>query len=193
MKKLLLTTCLFVAMTTLTAQTNEGFNKKDVFISGSFGFESNTVKDGTVSTSTSAFSFSPMVGYFITDNIAIGGGFSFSNQPFEFDGDAFDVTSIGVRLMSRYYLNPGKKFSPFGHVSLGFGTINPELATEGDINTFDLGFSPGINYFLNNHFSVEATIGRIGYSSLSTTGYSQSNIGLNLNLSTVGLGVNYKF
>lgn len=95
--------------------------------------------------------------------------------------------------MSRYYLNPGKKFSPFGDLSVGFGTINPELPTEGDINTFDLGFSPGINYFLNNHFSVEATIGRIGYSSFSTTGYSQSNVGLNLNLSTIGLGVNYKF
>jgi hypothetical protein len=193
MKKLLFTTCLFAAMSSAWSQSNEGFNKKDVFVSGSFGFESNTAKVGGISSSSSAFSFSPTIGYFITDNLAIGGGFSFSNEPFDFDGEQIDVTSISARLMSRYYFNPGKKFSPFGQVSVGFGTINPELATEGDINTFDLGFSPGINYFLNNHFSVEATIGRIGYSSLSTTGFSQSNIGLNLNLSTIGLGVNYKF
>lgn len=194
MKKLLLTSCLFAAITTLSAQSNEGgFNKKDVFISGSFGYESNTVKVDDFSASTSSFTFAPTIGYFVSDNFAIGAGLTFSNQPIDFDGETLDATSFGVRFMGRYYLNPGNKFSTFGQASLAFGSINPELEGADNASTLDLGISPGINYFLSEKFSVEATFGRIGYSSLSLDGYTQSNVGINLNLSTIGLGINYKF
>jgi hypothetical protein len=193
MKKLIFLVCFLASIEILSAQSSEGFNKKDMFISGSFGFESNSIKDGSVKTSSSSFFFSPTLGYFISDNIAIGGGLSFLNAPLDVGGDQIDVTSIGVRMLSRYYINPGKKFSPFGQISIGFGMVNPEVETESDFNTFDVGVSPGINYFLNNKFSVEATVGRIGYTAFSANGFSQTNLGLSFDLSNISLGLNFKF
>jgi hypothetical protein len=193
MKKNFIAALLLLATFNLFAQNEGGYKKNDLFITGGLSFQLNESKVGSITTSSSSFAFSPAIGYFVSDNISIAGGLSVSNEPFEIEGEFFDATSMAVQLSARYYMSPSKKFSPFGHFGFGFGSINPE-GPGSDLTSVNIGVSPGINYFLNNHFSVEAGFGRLGYTSVkSGSDFSSSNFGLNLNMSTLNFALNYKF
>ena len=57
------------------------------------------------------------------------------------------------------------------------------------------GVTPGINYFVSDHFSIEAGFGRLGYTSTKSNASGDkgsSSFGLNLDLSTISFGLNYK-
>ena len=76
MKKVLLSAVALVAFTFANAQEGEksangGFSKGDVFVTGAVTFGSTNDKDFDVK--TNGFEIAPQVGYFLTENIAIGG------------------------------------------------------------------------------------------------------------------------
>ena len=72
MKKIFLTVAAVFAFGFANAQeattTDGGFAKGDLFLSGGIGFSSE--KTGDVK--SSGFNFSPAIGYFISENIALG-------------------------------------------------------------------------------------------------------------------------
>ena len=76
MKKLILTAIAVFALTFANAQDG-GFAKGDVFLSGSFGY--NSTKTGDIK--NNSFEFTPRAGFFVSDNIAVGArlGFTTSN------------------------------------------------------------------------------------------------------------------
>ena len=72
MKKLLFAAVAVFAFGAANAQeeSNEGFSKADVFVSGSFGFGSQkNTADGNYKESN--FEVMPRVGYFVSENIAL--------------------------------------------------------------------------------------------------------------------------
>ena len=53
---------------------------------------------------------------------------------------------------------------------------------------------PGLDYFLNKNWSIEATIGEFGYSNYKPKdGDATNNYNFGLNLSSVTFGVKYVF
>jgi hypothetical protein len=53
---------------------------------------------------------------------------------------------------------------------------------------------PGLDYFLNKNWTIEATIGEFGYSNFKyKNAKSVDNYNFGLDLSSVGIGVKYVF
>lgn len=187
MKKLLLGAAFAVfALTTTNAQDDDsmGFEKSDLYVSGTVGFVSASggASDGT------AYNFSPSVGYFLTENIALEANLSFG------DAGGDDSGSFGFGAGARYFLAPASQFS----LTLGAGLNynSQETGPDVKVNTFTIAVAPGVNYFVSDAFALRATVGSLGYTSAKadTDGAeSVSQFGLNLNLSNINFGMTYKF
>lgn len=128
---------------------------------------------------------SPKVGYFVKDNILLGGivNLGFTKSP-ETNGIATKSTTYGVQALSRYYLSPGEKGVDnllqhgrfFLEASAGFAGIN--IKDGPTTNGFIFGVGPGYSYFLNKHIALE---GLLKYNGLVGGGNTtfQNAIGLN--------------
>ena len=211
MKKIILSLTALLSIAFANAQSkSEGFSKGSFYLTGGIGFTS-TDDQGT---SASSFKFAPAASYFVSNNFAIGAKLGINSTKsteygvdvpqlgyLDFGGDALEVkentTSFGV--FGRYYFTPSSKFSVFGNAGLDYSstkwTVDGSTADD-KFNTIEFAVSPGVNYFLSNHFSMEAQFGKLGYSSAkwSTDGAkATSTFGLDLDLSTISFGLNYKF
>lgn len=188
MKKLLLTAAAVFAFGFANAQEG-GFAKGDAFISGTVAF-SNT-KMGDVKADT--YQLSPAVGYFVTENIALGLGVNFAKSEMEFEGNDVEVKSTGASVGASYFFTPSKPFS----LLAGLGVSYNKADVAGvDLNTFGVALAPGFNYFISKNFAVNANIGVLGYTSqkFDVDGAEATNtFALGLNGSNLNFGLTYKF
>jgi opacity protein-like surface antigen len=161
-----------------SSSSSYGFDKSDWFISGSFGFKST----GTGGTNQNTFEIIPSVGYFVTDKIAIGGLLGYRKA-------ATDQILFGV--FGRYYTKPKSQFSLFGQA--GISVVSESNGGGGGSATnFGFALKPGLNYFVSNRFSLEATFGAIGFESKSNGGTSNTDFEFGIDLTKIGFGLNYK-
>ena len=146
MKKLLLVIAIiFAGAVAALAQTQKG----NWLVGGNATFAS--IKQGESSATT--FGISPMAGYFVAENLALGAALNFSSIKEE-DDDA--VTSVSFGTFARYYFLPlGPSAKLFGQADLAFGSTK-----YGESQGFtDWGISAGPAIFLNPHTALEITIG----------------------------------
>jgi opacity protein-like surface antigen len=204
MKKVLLSALAVFAFTFANAQEGEtksegGFSKGDVFVSGSFGFGSEKFGDFY---DASSFNFSPSVGYFVSENIAIGAMLKISsaeNAEVEFpgfgSGNVEKFSSFGADIFGRYYFTPADKFSLFAQAAVGFGSNTYEDGGEFKASTFGVNAGLGLSYFVSSNFAIEASWVGLGYNSFTFEDADDSfnTFGLNGNLSNINLGLVYKF
>jgi opacity protein-like surface antigen len=203
MKKVLLSALAVFAFTFANAQEEEkgngGFSKGNVFVSGSFGFGSEKYGDFY---DASSFNFSPSIGYFVSENIAIGAMLKISsaeNVEVNFGGlGSFPVekaSSFGADIFGRYYFTPADKFSVFAQAAVGFGSNTYEDGGEFKASTFGINAGLGLSYFVSSKFAIEASWVGLGYNTFKFEDDSESlnNFGLNGNLSNINLGLVYKF
>lgn len=196
MKKLttvLIATSLF-AINSFAQKSTEGFSKGSIFASGQVGFV--TAKQDQVK--GNGFNINPRLGYFVSNNIAVGINVGFASIKAE-DGATIDQheTSTSFGVFGRYYFTPANKFSFFGNLGVDYTTskdklANPEIKTNG----FGVSVSPGISYFLSNNLAIETSIGLLGYKSekVDLPGAKALNtFQFNLGLSNIAFGINYKF
>ena len=198
MKKIIFTVAAIFAFGFANAQdkkeSNEGFAKGNVFLTGGFGFGSEKTGDNK----TSTFNFSPAAAFFVTQNIAVGVRLDVSSstevQPSQAD---IKVNGFGGEVFGRYYFTPASKFSVFGELAVGFGG---EKTTQGNnefkSKTFGVNAGAGIAYHLSNHWSIEAGWAGLGFNSNDNGGNGADktdNFGLNVDLSSINFGLNYKF
>jgi opacity protein-like surface antigen len=196
MKKVLFSAVALLAFGFVNAQekSNGGFSKGDAFVSGAFGFGSSK----TDAVKSSSFTFAPSVGYFVTENIAVGASLGFGSTS-EDDGTGEDKTSsFGLNAMARYYYTPASQFSVFGQLAIGMGSEKEEPAGVASYTekTFGVNAGVGVSYFLNSNFAIEAGWAGLGYNTNDNGGNGApktSNFGLNVNLSAVNFGLLYKF
>ncbi|MFN7044893.1 MAG: outer membrane protein [Flavobacterium sp.] len=198
MKKVLLSAVALLAFGFANAQEEEkgngGFSKGDVFVSGGVGF--NSGKQGEYKESD--FTFSPAVGYFVTENIALGARLDLTSGKQEL-GAAEDKTSaFGAEVFGRYYWTAASQFSVFGEVGVGFGNAKEEdsFGNEQKFNAFGVNAGVGVSYFLNSNFAIEAGWAGLGYNSVKEDAEgaeAYSTFGLNVDLSAVNFGLVYKF
>ena len=163
MKKSILTfalaiSCAFIAQ----AQTEKG----TLLLGGNAGFSSTSVAGA----SSSNYNLSPNVGYFISENFALGGRVGF-NGGSGFGGGSF--SSYQIAPFGRYYFLPiGSNAKLFGDASIGIGG-----ASGGGGNTTIFGLAAGPAVFLNKNTALEITA---GLQSANTGGVSQTTFGLNV-------------
>ena len=198
MKKVLLSAVALLAFGFANAQeeksANGGFAKGDVFVTGAFTFGSTNDKDSDVK--TNGFEIAPQVGYFLTENIAIGGKLGFSSEKRETAGvDTRDMSGLTLGAFGRYYFTPANQFSLFGQLGLDYSSMENKLA-DYKVNGIDAGLGLGMNYFVSSNFSIEAGVAVLGFSSekADVTG-ADGKTGFNFggDWRAVTFGVNYKF
>ena len=197
MKKIILTAVAVFGFAFANAQEEEkafGFAKGDVIVEGNLGFSSTNDKDFDVK--TNGFEIAPQVGYFLTENIAIGGKLGFASYKEETSGtDTEDMAGFTVGAFGRYYFTPANQFSLFGQLGLDYSSMENKLA-DYKVNGIDAGLGLGMNYFVSSNFSIEAGVAVLGFSSekADVTG-ADGKTGFNFggDWRAVTFGVNYKF
>ena len=207
MKKVLLSAVAILGFTFANAQeegtSNGGFAQGDVFVSGAFTFSSAKTGDFK----ENAFMIAPKVGYFVSENIAVGARVGFMST--KLDNGSADVTNSGVGFgaFGRYYFTPASKFSLFAELGADYTSLDSEymIDTDGSIvafgdsfkaNEFGVNLGLGMNYFVSSNFSIEAGVGVLGYSSNDNGGDgadATNTFNFGGDWTAVTFGVNYKF
>ena len=196
MKKIILTAVALLAFGFANAQEegkgNGGFAKGDVFVSGAFSIGSEKTGDDK----SNGFEIEPKVGYFVTENIAIGGKLGFASYKAEDTfGDTDDLSALTVGAFGRYYMTPASQFSLFGQLGFDYSSIDDKLADVQE-NEIGLNLGLGLSYFVSNNWSIEATWAGLGYTSNDNGGNGAektNSFGLGADLRAISFGVNYKF
>ena len=169
MKKIILTVVALSAFGFANAQnkkeSNLGFAEGDVFLSGALTFGS----DSKISNyKEDNFVFAPSVGYFVSDNIAVGVNLNVGSGSVQATSASGKnkTSTFAAGLAGRYYFTPASQFSVFGELAAEYASATDNLAVpEFKVNGFGLAVAPGINYHLSNHFSVEAKWAVLGFAS----------------------------
>jgi len=170
MKKLSLTLLLFAICLTVFSQK--------FFIGGTFslGTENEKTKGDNISVDGDKyfnFSFMPKAGYFLSDNIAIGGTLGFYNYvKTEPDKDKEKTSMFYLGPIARYYYKPNDNAGIFfeGSAIFGFGNEKYEdvqgtttTITKNDAGEFSFGITPGIFINATKNISIEFSAGWLGF------------------------------
>jgi len=179
MKKAL--TLGLLALGFIFQQANAQIGKGEKMIGGSVGFTSSKTeyKNLTAPESTNnTFTITPQLGFGLGNNWIVGLGVSYvstKQETTQGSSKAETKTSaVSPGIFVRKFHQFGDKFGIYGQLDAeyAFGeqkttqTGNPDSKSE--ISGYGISASPGLFYKASRKFVIEATIGRLGYSSLTT-------------------------
>lgn len=198
MKKVLLSAVAILGFTFANAQeeeaatSNGGFAQGDVFVTGAFTFSNTSTGD----VKSNSFEIAPQVGYFLTENIAIGGKLGYMSMKAD-NGvvDTQDDAGFKVGAFGRYYFTPANQFSLFAQLGLDYSSMENKLA-DFKYNVIDAGAGVGMNYFVSPNFSIEAGVAVLGFSTNDNGGDgadASNTFMFGGDWRAVTFGVNYKF
>ncbi len=169
------------------------FEKGDIFISALFGFDKITKGEEN----DVELEMSGRLGYLITERVTGGVKISLENEKIEAEGlENEEIQKTLIGLFGRYDFTPHHKFSLFGEVGFDYITSKIEEGeTEIEEEGFRVGMSPGITYFLNSHFAIEAFWGALEYRTSKVDGESESTdeIVIGFDFENINFGLAYKF
>lgn len=198
MKKIILTVAAVFAFGFANAQetttTEGGFAQGDLFLSGSVGFGSSKTGDDKIS----GVVFAPAIGYFISENIALGARLGVTSTTEEEPGqEDYKTNGFEVEAFGRYYFTPASKFSVFAELAVGVGSNKEEQGNnEFKSKTFGVNAGVGVSYFLSSNWAIEAGWAGLGYNTDDNGGDGAdktNTFGLAANLSSINFGLIYKF
>ncbi len=218
MKKL-----LFAGAVALFGLSNAQIKTGTLYLSGQAGYSQE--KNNNTDDKLQNFSIIPTVGVFIAPNIAVGTGigyigsraentdvndlgFGIETRQSNVKADAFTA-----RPFIRKYWTLSDKLYIFGQLEIpieigkrtadlqlnyfdmnGY-TYSQSMNIEQKYTSFGVNIKPGLDYFINKNWTIEATIGEFGYKNIKIkdqeNGTDTFNFGLNL--SSVTFGVKYVF
>ncbi|MFP3590954.1 outer membrane beta-barrel protein [Chryseobacterium sp. SIMBA_038] len=218
MKKLLL-----AGAVALFGLSNAQIAKGTAYISGQVGYsqEENNNNDRKVE----SFKVIPTAGYFVGTNLAVGLGVGYKNDKTTktttgifptgtvVTEDKDTTSAFVVAPFVRKYWTIADKLYIFGQleVPMEFGQVKEEgvsttttgstvsttsVSDKANYTSIGVNIKPGLDYFLNKNWSIEATFGEFGYntSKFDVDGAkSVNNYKFGLNLSAVTFGVKYVF
>lgn len=150
------------------------------------------------------FILRPEVGYFISDNFALGLSIGYSYARTKYDGEELRDKSIRHGVMFSPYvrkfipISPKLAFALMGSLNYRYDqykNIGDRNLDKTEINTYGVNLRPGFSYLLSNRLTLDATIGNVYYSYMSQhdngrEDFSRSNYGLDLS-SNIFLGIRY--
>ncbi|MDE1190562.1 MAG: hypothetical protein PW786_00220 [Arachidicoccus sp.] len=132
---------------------------------------------------------SPKIGYFVNDNLLIGGVVNLGYDKAKNVGDisGAKTTVYGIQALGRYYISPGehgidnllKHGRFFFEANAGFAGVNVKPGNT--TNGFAFGFGPGYSYFITPNVALEGLIKYNGLAGGGNTNY-QNSLGINFGL-----------
>ena len=165
---------------------------------GAFSYSQTSSEDykflvlNNISGSNYTFKVSPYFGYFIKDNLCLGGRFAYKRSMLRLDQVDFDLgedLDINLNIKDYYTLNQvysaavimrnyislgkSKRFGIFNEVRLGAGGGQGKVISgkgESLTGTFqqilelELGVTPGLLVFITNNVAIEASVNVLGFS-----------------------------
>lgn len=139
---------------------------------------------------TTEFGLTPEFGYFLEDNIVLGGVVGFNYWKNDTGVTDSKKTTIRVNPYLRYYAIQEGNFGLYLQ-----GNVNWEYETEAKENTIGVFFNPGVSYAISSKFTATATFGRLGYqySKADADKDAKNEFGLKLNMSSLNFGLSYTF
>ncbi|WP_271768029.1 outer membrane beta-barrel protein [Aquimarina algiphila] len=172
------------------------FEQGDIFVSALFGFDSKK-KGEEEDIKLELFT---RVGYLISETI-IGGiklGYERESETEEIGTGLEESKSHNglVGIFGRYDFTPGHKFSLFGELGVDYLTADKEVSgTKVKEDGYKVGLSPGLTYFLTDHFAIEAFWGALSYESTKVDGeeHSTDEIIVGFDFEHINFGLAYKF
>jgi opacity protein-like surface antigen len=216
MKKLLLASAI-----ALFGLSNAQIAKGTAYLSGSVGYSQTETNNGN--NKVENFNVLPTAGYFVATNLAVGVGVGYQTQKDTnvsttvLSGATIVNTNetkqpaFVVAPFVRKYWTLGDKLYIFGQLAVpmqfgktevenssvvtsGSTTATTSTSTEAKYTQVGVTVKPGLDYFLNKNWSIEATIGEFGYNNYKPKdGEATNNYNFGLNLSSVTFGVKYVF
>lgn len=159
MKKLLLAAFAVFAFTSVNAQTEKG----NWVFSGntSISFASTKAKvevDGNESggeLSSSVFTLTPSLGYFVIDNLAVGLDLSYTSTKIDDDSVESTTSSFAVLPMGTYFFEAGDNFKPYVGVAGGLISTSSGDEDSNKSNGLAIRGKGGIAYFLNESIALD--------------------------------------
>ena len=216
MKKLLVASAV-----ALFGLSNAQIAKGTLYLSGTVGYSQEETQNGNVK--EEKLNILPTVGYFVAPNLAVGLGVGYKTQTnTEIETTTFGPSTtvetgkikqpaFVVEPFVRKYWTLSDKLYFFGQlaVPMQFGKTEVEgtsvtttgstvsttsISTEAKYTSVGVTVKPGLDYFLNKNWTIEATIGEFGYNNYKPkNGEATNNYNFGLNLANVGIGVKYVF
>jgi hypothetical protein len=184
---------IIAAISFLGFNSNSQINKTDQFIGGSISL-GNNFKDKQWS-----YSINPNYGYFIRENLAVGVGlnlygakFSNSYSFYDYGGDVF---------IKKYYkIDNNNSFFFSLNYAIGYSHLEKRNSTYDNINNkvyyiysnqneLKTSIIPSFTFFPTKKLALSLNIGSLMYQYTIDTKTSE----INLNLNSIGFGLNYFF
>jgi hypothetical protein len=191
MKKLFLS---LIAVAGLALTTQAQTEKGKFIVGGEVELNTNKV-DGAAKTDLS-WSVIPSVGYFFTDNFAVGTGIGYDyTKAYSAVGSAKSSAFV-VSPFLRGYKGINDQFKFFGQLSvpMSFGSnkvgdVNGDnFVKTGNNNSVGVALSPGISFFPSKKFGIEFSVNGISYNDYRTENANGDKIGGSKNFN---IGANF--
>ncbi|ALW84347.1 hypothetical protein AUC43_04125 [Hymenobacter sedentarius] len=187
MKKFLLLVLLVVSADAVQAQS---ISAGTISVGGNVGYSRNTSKNSSSQngnatsqeTTTSQFTFSPSVGYFLADNLAVGVSLgyvasrrpytTYSPAPATVRAELDPATTLRVGPYVQYYKMISDQFGVLGTLGAGFQVAKDHAYSSNSGNATIIDFkgsgyyaelTPGIIFFPVPKFGVSASIGSLAF------------------------------
>ncbi|RYE91146.1 MAG: hypothetical protein EOO37_01090 [Cytophagaceae bacterium] len=170
----------FLGLTTSIAHAQTTpLTKGRGLLSGSIGYQSVKYRG---SESQDLFTFSPTVGYFVADNLAIG----LNGNLQTYGSGAYGTNNFSVGPFVRYYRFVGgsDKFALYGQGGVGYRHYS------GSYRMGYVDITPGLAFFPVPRFGLEASLRGLSYSSNFNDTHS---FDFGLSLQNIQLGAAYYF
>lgn len=152
-------TMLIGASMAAKAQTSAG----TIMLGGGFNFSSSTEETASDDLKSSSFSLVPSVGYFVSDNFAIGIDLGFNSSKYTNDDKE---TSFQFSPYARFYkFLAEEKFAIYGQGGVYFesGKYDPETGNETKTGAFGIYVAPGFAYFFNEKWALDLQLRGISF------------------------------
>ncbi|WP_028295383.1 outer membrane beta-barrel protein [Olivibacter sitiensis] len=195
MKKLLLTAVAALAISFgAKAQTEQG----KIILGGSVGYSYDHLNGSDAN--TQSFNVTPNIGYFISDNFAIGTRVGYAYRQ-EKDGEIKDKWGSFVAVPFARKYSGTETFKFFGELSvpMAWGTVKNDGTKVASTANYGVQLSPGVAFFPKSNFGIELSVrglyyGNDRFTNEITGGKSISNsFGLASNFFSPQLGVQFYF
>lgn len=194
MKKLFLT---LTAVTALTLASQAQTEKGKFIVGGQVGFETSKVKDTDLK--NNSFSINPTVGYFVSDNWAVGTGVGYNWGKSELATNTVETNAFQVAPFVRNYIGEGQfKFFSQLSVPMAWGKNTTEVAgveTEAKFQKYGVELAPGFAFFPTSKVGIELKVRGLYFDSYKDKGtdVTTNSFGLDANSLAPTLGVQFYF
>jgi len=213
MKKLLLS---LIAVSALAFSTQAQTEKGNFMIGGNVQVSSDKQDDADKANTN--FTINPSVGYFISNNFAVGTGIGYQfSKTHTTNVTGGNITAIDTRKneafvvspFARYYKGASEQFKFFGQLSvpMAFGNTKTGDADGNNYvktnkyNSIGVALSPGVAFFPGKKFGIEFSVEGISYNNYSVKdgndndiiGGGSKSFNLGANFFNPNIGVQFYF